>query len=84
LSYRFFGWWIFSIGLLILAYTLVTRLGTPLVRNVIHGVLFIILAGMLWIELKFIPGSPYVLLGVGLWVLWAISVWASIRLKKFD
>jgi len=84
LSYRFFGWWIISIGLLILAYTLVTRLGTALARNVIHIVLFIILSGMLWIELKYIPGSPYVLLGGGLWILWAISAWASRRLKQFD
>lgn len=84
LSYRFFGWWVFSIGLLLLAYILVTRLGSPLSRKVIHGVLFILLGGVVYIEQTFIPGSPFVWLTWVVCVFWALSVWASIQLKKAD
>lgn len=84
LSYRFFGWWVFSIGLLVLAYTFVTRLGTRLSRNVIHTILFLILAGILRIELTFIPRSPFVILSAGLWILWAVSVWASVQLRRLN
>ncbi len=84
LSYRFFGWWVFSIGLLLMAYILVTRLGTSLARKVIHGVLFILLGGVVYIEQTFIPDSPFVWLTWAVCVFWVLSVWASIQLKKGD
>lgn len=84
LSYRFFGWWVFSIGLLLLAYTLVTRLGSPLSRNIIHGVLFILLSGIVYIVQRFIPDSPFVWAIGGVWIFLALSVWASFKLKKAD
>ena len=40
--YRFFGLWRTGIGLLIIAYVQVTRMGTSLARNVLLGVMFII------------------------------------------
>ena len=47
--YRFFGWWVVSIGLLIMTFVKVTRMGTSLARNSILGILLIILIGIyLW------------------------------------
>ena len=44
--YRFFGLWLISIGLLIIAYVKVTRMGTSLARHVLLCVIFIILVGI--------------------------------------
>ena len=48
--YRFFGWWVVSIGLLIMTFVKVTRMGTSLARNSILGILFIILIGIYYME----------------------------------
>jgi len=50
LSYTFFGWWIVSIGMLILSFTIVTRLGTSLAMVLNGFVLLIILIGLTIIE----------------------------------
>ncbi len=73
LSYTFFGWWIISIGMLILSFTIVTRLGTSLARVLIGFVLLIILIGLTILYLTW-----------GAWILWVISVWAGIQLQKHD
>ena len=65
LSYTFFGWWIISIGMLILAFTLVTRLATSLSRVLISFVLLIILIGLTIIEKMYIPTSPFLYLTWG-------------------
>ena len=44
--YRFFGLWLTGIGLLIIAYVQVTRMGTSLARNILLGVMFIVLVGI--------------------------------------
>lgn len=82
LSYRFFGWWIISLGLLIIAYTLVTRLGTPLAQNTIHGVLFIILAGISWIIKTWLSSSPFIWVVGLMWLLWLVSTAAAIGLRR--
>ena len=84
LSYTFFGWWIISIGMLILAFTVVTRLATSLSRVLISFVLLIILIGLTIIEKMYIPTSPFLYLTWGAWILWVISVWAGIQLQKHD
>lgn len=84
LVYRFFGWWVISMGILMLAYIQVTRLGTRLARNTILGVLGVILIGVYILEFKFIPGSPFVWLTHGVSLLWFISIWATITLRKAD
>jgi len=57
--YRFLGLWVISIGLLIITYVQVTRLGTPLSRISILGVLFCILIGIGYMVFNFIPLSPF-------------------------
>ncbi|MBC8346510.1 MAG: hypothetical protein ISR89_07320 [Candidatus Marinimicrobia bacterium] len=84
LSYRFFGWWILSVGLLITAYAIVTRMGTTVARFTIYFVLFIIFCGMTLIEKTFIPTSPFLYLTLGAWILWFIGIWSGIQLKKYD
>ncbi len=84
LSYRFFGWWMFSIGLLLMTYVQVTRMGTRLSRNAIHTVLAIIITGVYVIEFSFIPGSPFLWLTHLLTILFFISVYSSQKLNRFD
>jgi len=82
LLYRFFGLWVSSLGLLLLSYTIVTRLGSGMARGFLHSTFFITLVGISLIEYVFIPSSPFVYLTIVLWLLWAISVWAGLQLKK--
>ena len=80
--YRFFGLWLAGIGLLIISYVQVTRMGTFLARNVLLGVMFIILVGIYYMILKFIPTSPFLPLVHVLTILWITSTYFSINLKK--
>ncbi len=82
LLYRFFGLWVSSLGILLLSYTIVTRLGSGMARGFLHSTFFITLVGISLIEYVFIPSSPFVYLTIVLWLLWAISVWAGLQLKK--
>jgi len=84
LLYRFFGLWVTTIGMLIMSFTIVTRLGTVMARNFIQSSFFITLIGISIIEYIFIPSSHFVYLTFVLWVLWGVSVWAEIKLKKYD
>ncbi|NOZ03816.1 MAG: hypothetical protein GXO92_04295 [FCB group bacterium] len=84
LSYRFFGLWMFSIGLLLMTFIQVTRMGTRSARNAIHIVLAIIITGVYVIEFTFIPGSPFLFLTHLLAILFIISVYSSQKLKRFD
>ncbi len=84
LLYRFFGLWVSTIGMLIMSFTIVTRLGTVMARNFIQSSFFITLIGISIIEYIFIPSSHFVYLTFVLWVLWGVSVWAGIKLKTYD
>ncbi len=83
-SYRFFGLLIISIGLLLIAYVFVTRMGTTMARNVIHFVVFIFMLGLSLIAFVYIPTSPFNVVLLLYWLMWFISVLASIQLKKYD
>ena len=48
--YRFLGWWMIGIGMLVISYIIVTRMGTEISRGFIHFVLFILLTGTTIIE----------------------------------
>ena len=80
--YRFFGWWVVSIGLLIMTFVKVTRMGTSLARNSILGILLIILIGIYYMVFNFIPTSPFKIAMHILAVLWFISAFASGRLEE--
>ena len=82
LLYRFFGLWVSSLGLLLLSYTIVNRMGSGMARGFLHSTFFITLVGISIIEYIFIPSSHFVYLTVVLWLLWAISVWAGLQLRK--
>jgi len=80
--YRFFGWWVISIGLLISAYTYATGLDTKRSRNVIYGLLSLIVIVAFTMELKFIPTSPYLYAVYGLAAMILVSFFASTRLPS--
>ena len=84
LMYRFFGWWVVSIGLLISVYVLVTKMGTQLARNILHIVTVIILTGIYCIEYHFIPETPFLWLTHSIALLFLVSVYGSVKLKKYD
>jgi len=79
--YRFFGWWVSSIGILIMTYVQVTRMGTALARNSILGVLLFILIGVTYMVLNFIPLSPFKTVLYLQAALWLISAYFSTQLK---
>ena len=79
--YRFFGWWVLSIGILIITYVQITRMGTPLKRNSILGVLLFILIGVTYMVLNFIPLSPFKTVLYVQAALWLLSAYFSTQLK---
>ena len=83
LLYRFFGVWVTSLGLLILGFTIVTRMGTTFARVVAQVITLFTLIGISTLEKLFIPSSPFVYVTILLWILWSISVSAGISLKKY-
>lgn len=84
LMYRFFGWWVVSIGLLISVYVLVTKMGTQLARNILHVVTVIILTGIYCIEYHFIPETPFLWLTHSIALLFLVSIYGSVKLKQYD
>ena len=84
LMYRFFGWWVVSIGLLVSVYVLVTKMGTQLARNVLHIVTVIILTGIYCVEYHFIPETPFLWLTHSIALLFLVSIYGSVKLKQYD
>ncbi|MDP6755722.1 MAG: hypothetical protein QF769_06330 [Candidatus Marinimicrobia bacterium] len=78
--YRFFGWWVLSIGLLIMTYVQITRMGTALARNAILGVLLFILIGVAYMVFNFIPLSPFKIVLYMQSVMWLTSAYFSTKL----
>ena len=58
--YRFLGLWLITIGLLILSYVKITKLGTKQARVLIHSTLFITLISMCYLIFKHLPSSPLI------------------------
>ncbi len=80
--YRFFGWWLITIGLLIITYLRTTRMGTKLARDSINMVLFIVLVGLYYLVFSFIPKSPFVLILIIFTLLLSCSIYFSRRLGE--
>ena len=57
--YKFFGWWMIIIGLLIIIFVLTTRLSTKNSRYSIYLVLFVNLIGLYYMIFNFLPTSPF-------------------------
>jgi|TARA_Y100001949_G_C15955278_1_gene316683 hypothetical protein len=75
--YRFFGWWVVSIGLLVVTYVYVTRMGTHIARNAILIAIFIVLSGVYLMIFRFIPTTPFLYGIYGVTALFLLSLWAS-------
>ena len=84
LMYRFFGWWLVSIGMLILIYVFVTKMGTPLARNCLHFATVIGLIGIYCIILKFIPETPFLWFTHVFVFLLFVSMYGSIKLTRYN
>lgn len=80
--YRFFGWWLITIGLLIITYLRTTRMGTKLARDSINMVLFIVLVGLYYLVFSFIPKSPFVPILFIFTLLLSCSIYFSRRLGE--
>lgn len=80
--YRFFGWWVISIGSLISAYTFATGLETKRSRNILHGLLSLIVIVVYIMILNFIPSSPFVYAVYGLAAMILLSFIASTKLPS--
>ena len=80
--YRFLGWWVISTGMLILGLVQVTRMGTALARNLILGIIFIILIGIYYMVYNFLLASPFKIAMHIFTGLWFVSAIASIKIEK--
>ena len=58
--YKFFGLWLITIGLLVLSYVKITKLGTNQARLSIHSTLFLTLISMYYLIFKYLPTSPLI------------------------
>ena len=58
--YRFFGLWLITIGLLVLSYVKITKLGTNQARLLIHSTLLLTLVSMYYLIFKYLPTSPLI------------------------
>ena len=56
--YRFLGLYMLRIGLLIVGYVYIRRLGTKIARNCIFLILFVTLLGIYFLVLNYLPSSP--------------------------
>ena len=56
--YRFLGLYMLTIGLLIISYVYITRLGTKIARNCIFLILLVTLLGIYFLVLNYLPSSP--------------------------
>ena len=56
--YRFLGLYMLTIGLLIIGYVYITRLGTKIARDCIFLILFVTLLGIYFLVLNYLPSSP--------------------------
>ena len=56
--HRFLGLYMLTIGLLIIGYVYITRLGTKIARDCIFLILFVKLLGIYFLVLNYLPSSP--------------------------
>ena len=82
LVYKFFGLWLTSLGLLIINYVYITRMGTKESRFSIYLVLFITLMGIYYLVFSFIPTSPFLPVLYFLTMLYLTSLFFSFKLEE--
>ncbi len=80
--YRFFGFWILLIGLLMGFYMVVTRLENEPSRKYLHVFIVIALVGLYYFQYKFIPISPFLWTSHSMLFALVLSNLASRKLAK--
>lgn len=75
--YRFFGWWLTTMGLLVLAYLRGADLRKRRARAPLLVALLVALVGVFALQLRFIPTSPFVATSAAMALAWLISAGAS-------
>ena len=78
--YRFFGLWLITIGLLVLSYVKITKLGTKQARFSIHSTLFFTLLSMYYLIFKYFPTSPLIPILYIFTLLLGLSIYFSSRI----
>ena len=80
--YSFHGLCIAIIGLLIIVYVQVTKMGTALARNSILSVLLFVLIGTVYILYTFIPNMLFKIIIILQILLWSMSVFSSTLIEE--
>ena len=75
--YRFLGLYMLTIGLLIIGYVYITRLGTKIARDCIFLILFVTLLGIYFLVLNYLPSSSLMLVLYSLTICLFLSVFFS-------
>lgn len=78
--YRFFGWWVVAIGMLIVVYVATTGLASRRHRRPLYVTLAVIVGVLYVLQLKFIPVSPFVWTSYGFAAMVLLSAVAARRL----
>lgn len=82
--YRFFGFWIFTIGLLILSFLQVTKLANLLSRLYFYGVMIFTIIMLYSLQYTFIPTSHFLLTTHSMSLAIIISIIASVKSVNFQ
>ena len=80
-TYKLFGLWLITIGLLVLYHVKTTKLGTKQARVLIHSTLFINLLSMYYLIFKYLPSSPLILTLYIFTFLLGLSIYFSSRIE---
>ena len=80
--YRFFGLWMTTIGVLFLSQLLMFDLNNFKSRNIIHGIVGVMLAFSLFLGHTRIPSSPFIYIMWFFVLIYVISLFASWRILK--
>ena len=80
--YKFFGLWLITIGLLVLSYVKVTKLGTKQAQLSIYSTLFLTLVSMYYLIFKYLPTSPLIPVLYAFTFLLGLSIYFSIRITE--
>ena len=80
--YRFLGLWLITIGLLVLSYVKITKLGTNQARLSIHSTLLLTLISMYYLIFKYLPTSPLIPTLYIFTLLLGLSIYFSSRITS--
>ncbi|MAV96133.1 MAG: hypothetical protein CMG06_03185 [Candidatus Marinimicrobia bacterium] len=80
--YRFFGLWLITIGLLIITFVRVTKLGTKQARTSIHTIMIFVLILLYYLVFSFLETSPLLPSLYFFTLLLSISIYFSTLIRE--